>query len=81
GMAGQLTTTIFGGGTIDTERKVLTGFSDMSPINGMTNSFVHYFNEQNYITRFMHPGDAWFYNRQNIDRYLGFQKTLFRDNY
>lgn len=81
GMAGQLTTTIFGGGTIDTERKVLTGFSDMSPINGMTNSFVHYFNEQNYVTRFMHPGDAWFYNRQNIDRYLGFQKTLFRDNY
>ncbi|OLS09989.1 hypothetical protein AUQ39_04760 [Lacticaseibacillus casei] len=81
GMAGQLTTTIFGGGTVDTERKVLTGFSELSPINGMTNSFVQYFNEQKYITRFMHPGDAWFYNRQNIDRYLGFQKTLFRDNY
>ncbi|WP_045628243.1 hypothetical protein, partial [Lacticaseibacillus paracasei] len=38
GMAGQLTTTIFGGGTVDTERKVLTGFSELSPINGMTNS-------------------------------------------
>lgn len=81
GMAGELTTTIFGGGTVDTERKVLTGFADLSPINGMTNSFVHYFNEQKYVTRFMHPGDAWFYNRQNIDRYLGFQKTLFRENY
>lgn len=81
GMAGQLTTTIFGGGTVDTERKAMTGFSELSPINGMTNSFVQYFNEQKYVTRFMHPGDAWFYNRQNIDRYLGFQKTLFRDNY
>lgn len=81
GMSGSLTTTIFGGGTIDTERKMLTGYPSIETINHQTNSLVDYFNEQDYETLALHPGFGWFYNRQNVDLYLGFDKFLYKENY
>jgi phosphoglycerol transferase MdoB-like AlkP superfamily enzyme len=79
--SGELSTTIFGGGTVDTERKVLTGFSTLPNLRTNTNAFTYYFRQQGYNTYFAHPGYAWFYNRQNIDKYLGFPETLFKENY
>lgn len=80
-MHGNLTTTIFGGGTVDTERKSLTGYSVMQPLNSDTSSFVRYFNANKYYTLKLHPGHGWFYNRQNIAKYLGFDKFLYKENY
>ncbi|WP_196246223.1 LTA synthase family protein [Lacticaseibacillus zhaodongensis] len=80
-MHGELTTTIFGGGTVDTERKALTGFTDLPNIRTNTNSFTDYFKQQGYNTYSAHAGYAWFYNRQNINRYLGFPTRLFKENY
>lgn len=80
-MHGELTTTIFGGGTVDTERKALTGFTDLPNIRSNTNSFTDYFEQQGYNTYSAHAGYAWFYNRQNINRYLGFKTRLFKENY
>ncbi|KRM72142.1 LTA synthase family protein [Lacticaseibacillus brantae] len=81
GVSGELTTNIFGGGTIDTERKVLTGYSKTPPITHPMLSFVDYFNQQGYLTEKRHPGYGWFYNRQNIERYLGFQHFYYKENY
>lgn len=79
--SGELSTTIFGGGTVDTERKVLTGYSVLPNLRQNTNAFPYYFRQQGYNTYFAHAGYAWFYNRQNIDRYLGFPENLFKENY
>ena len=80
-LTGDLTTTIFGGGTVDTERKLLTGYSTLPPLTHNQNSFVHYFKEQNYATLALHPGYGWFYNRQNTKKYLGFDKFYYKENY
>lgn len=79
--SGELSTTIFGGGTIDTERKMLTGYTTLPSLRSDTNSFTYYFRQQGFNTYFAHAGYAWFYNRQNIDRYLGFPENLFKENY
>lgn len=79
--SGELSTTIFGGGTINTERKVLTGYTTLPSLRSNTNAFTYYFRQQGYNTYFAHAGYAWFYNRQNIDKYLGFPETLFKENY
>ncbi|WDF82036.1 sulfatase-like hydrolase/transferase [Lacticaseibacillus pabuli] len=79
--SGELSTTIFGGGTVDTERKVLTGYSVLPNLRTDTNAFPYYFSQQGFNTYFAHDGYAWFYNRQNIDRYLGFKENLFKENY
>lgn len=71
--SGKLYTNIFSAGTVDTERAFLTGYSDISMKKRDTNSFVHYFNSQGYFTEAMHPGYGWFYDRKNIDSFLGFQ--------
>jgi hypothetical protein len=79
--SGELSTTIFGGGTVDTERKVLTGYTALPSLRSDTNAFTYYFRQQAYNTYFAHAGYAWFYNRQNIDKYLGFPENLFKENY
>lgn len=79
-VSGELVTNIFAGGTINTERKFLTGYTELGTFRKKTNSYVQYFNEQGYYTTGEHPSFAWFYNRQNIDRNLGFQDYYFREN-
>lgn len=81
GYSGNLVTNIFAGGTIDTERCFLTGFSDRLEFRGDTNSYVWYFRQQGYTVEGMHPSREWFYNRINVNRYLGFEDYLFMENY
>lgn len=78
---GTLTTNIFAGGTVDTERAFLTGYSDLDNYRTYTNSHVWYFKSQGYQTMGDHPCYEWFYNRKNINRYLGFDSYRFVDNY
>ncbi len=79
-VSGELVTNIFAGGTVNTERKFLTGYTALGTFRKRTNSYVQYFNEQGYYTNGEHPSFAWFYNRQNINRNLGFQDYYFREN-
>lgn len=78
---GNLVTNIFAGGTVDTERSFLTGFSTLPEFRSPTNSYAWYFRSQGYKVEGMHPSNEWFYNRRNINQNLGFQNYLFVENY
>lgn len=75
--SGSLVSNIFAGGTIDTERAFLTGYNKYEDYGTDVNSYVWYFDQQGYYTEGLHVGDEWFYNRQNVNRHLGFDNYYF----
>lgn len=79
--SGNLVTNIFAGGTVDTERCFLTGYSVLSSFRTSTNSYVRYFLDQGYYAQGCHPCFSWFYNRMNINANLGFEDYWFIENY
>lgn len=88
-IAGHIVVPNFGGGTANTEFDVLTGLqanligesgiSAFRVLNRNMNSVFRVFLEDGYQTEFIHPGEDWFYNRQNVYRYFGAQKLLFSE--
>ena len=79
---GNLMTNIFAGGTINTERAFLTGLnSGDHNYRTDTTSYVWYLKEQGYQTSGDHPSNNWFYNRRNINEYLGFDQYRFVEDY
>lgn len=80
-ISGNIVTNIFAGGTVATERSFLNGYQNQPGYRSKTNSFTHYFNEQGYYTEALHPSYGWFYNRRNINEYLGFQNFYYIENY
>lgn len=78
---GTLVTNIFAGGTIDSERAFLTGYQKLYDYRKPVNSYVHYLNSQGYYTDGSHPSQDWFYNRKNVNKYLGFSEYRFSENY
>ena len=80
-VSGDLLTNIFAGGTVDSEWGFLTGYTQHEDFRKPTDSYVWYFREQGYHTLFHHPGYSWFYNRQNVNEYLGFEESWFTENY
>lgn len=79
---GQVFTTVFGGGTVKSERSFLTGFSYQSDYRRPTNSYVHYMKQQGYTVEGSHPGNKWFYKRDMINKFLGFDNyKFFEDGY
>lgn len=81
GTSGQLLTNIFAGGTVDTEWSFLTGMSQYEEFRRATDSYVWYLRDQGYRTQGGHPGYGWFYNRQNVNEYLGFEEYWFTENH
>lgn len=79
--SGELVTNIFAGGTINTERCFLTGYTALNNFRYKTNSYVRYFEEQGYTVEGSHPCYSWFYNRRNVNEYLGFKNYYFFENY
>jgi phosphoglycerol transferase MdoB-like AlkP superfamily enzyme len=85
---GRIVTSVFGGGTSSTEFTFLTGHSTALLPNGITPykthirskkySLVRYFAEYGYSTTALHPGHPWFYNRQNVYEFFGFDNIFFR---
>ena len=77
----------FAGGTANTEFDVLTGMqtnalsatttSAMRVVNRNLDSLFLVFGADGYRTSFYHPGDAWFYNRENVYRWLGAEYEVF----
>ncbi|MDD6160402.1 MAG: sulfatase-like hydrolase/transferase [Oscillospiraceae bacterium] len=79
---GNLLTNIFAGGTAHSERAFLTGISSGDHnFRGPTSSYVWYLRSQGYHTSGDHPSSAWFYNRVNINEYMGFQEYRFMSNW
>lgn len=81
GIAGDLVTNIFAGGTVDTERAFLTGFADLEDFRTQTNSYAWYLRSQGYTVEGSHPSYQWFYNRRNVNGYLGLTDYWFFENY
>ena len=90
-VAGHIVVPGFAGGTANTEFDVLTGMQTNALAAGTTSSFrvvnrnldslFRVFGGDGYHTSFFHPGDDWFYNRENINRNLGFEDYKFVENY
>ena len=78
-VSGRLLTNIFAGGTVDTEWGYLTGYSEHEEFRSPVNTYVRYFKSQGYDALYRHPGYSWFYNRSNVNEYLGFDESVFND--
>lgn len=75
--AGELVTNIFAGGTVNTERAFLTGYTDIPNMRRTTRTYVQYFKEQGYKTLGRHQCYGWFYNRKNANENMGFDQYLY----
>lgn len=80
-VAGDLITNIFAGGTVDTERAFLTGYADLRDFRTDTNSHAWYLQSQGYTVEGSHPSYQWFYNRRNVNNYLGLPTYYYFENY
>ncbi|MDY3281709.1 LTA synthase family protein [Dysosmobacter sp.] len=88
-VSGRIVVPGFAGGTANTEFDVLTGMqtnalsatttSALRAVNRNVDSLFRVFDSDGYQTLFMHPGDDWFYNRENVYRWFGAEETLFAD--
>ena len=78
-VSGRLITNIFAGGTVESEWEFLTGASRFDTFRTDTDSYVRYFTAQGYTAHYTHPGYQWFYDRENVNRYLGFEENLFTE--
>ena len=66
---------------MDSEWGFLTGYTTHEDFRKDTDSYVWYLRDQGYQTLGNHPGHGWFYNRQNVNRFLGFEDYWFTENY
>ena len=89
-VSGHIVVPGFAGGTANTEFDVLTGMqtnalsatttSAMRVVNRNLDSLFRVFGADGYRTSFYHPGDAWFYNRENVYRWLGAEHEVFAED-
>ena len=80
-LSGTLTMNVFAGGTVDTERCFLTGFYKLFEFHHDTPSVASWLSNLGYTTVGSHPNVQAFYNRVNVNRYLGFSDYWFLDNH
>jgi len=81
GVSGRLITNVFAAGTINSERNFLTGFdTTTTDYYSDATTYVRYFKDQGYTVTGAHPGESWFYNRENVNRWLGFESYDFLQN-
>lgn len=88
-ISGRLIVPNYGGGTANTEFDVLTGMqtamlsdagvSSFRVLHKNVDSVFRVADQNGWQTAFIHPGKAWFYNRQNIYKWLGAQQIVFED--
>ena len=88
-ISGHIAVSGFASGTANTEFDVLTGMrtvalspsttSSFRVVNRNLDSLFRVFGNDGYHTSFFHPGDDWFYNRENVYRWFGAEETVFAD--
>ena len=83
GYSGTLITDIFAGDTRISEREFLTGmpFPRIDSFSAKSNSYVWYLKQNGYVTEGSHPCFSWFYNREHVNKNLGFDNYYFTENY
>lgn len=81
GLSGRLVVNMFGGGTVDTERRVMSGLFRQPGYKKETNTYVQYFAKQGYKTFGGHPNNGWFYKRAKASKNIGFADYAFAENY
>lgn len=74
---GNLVTNIFAGGTVDTERCFISGNYVLRDFENASNSYAWYMRDQGYTVEGSHPFYDWYYNRKNVNYYLGFERYRF----
>ena len=88
-ISGHIVVPNFGGGTSNTEYDVLTGCATRYLDNSLPSyNFIHSDFDGiprqlcmlGYETLSIHPGYAWFYNRQNVYPDLGFETSYFLED-
>lgn len=88
-VSGKIVVSNFGGGTSNTEYDVLTACPTRNLNNPLPSyNFIHKpfdalphrLEKIGYDTLAIHPGYQWFYNRQNVYPYLGFNNTYFLED-
>lgn len=89
-ISGHVVVPGFAGGTANTEFDVLTGMqtnalsatttSAFRAVNRNLDSLYRVFDADGYATSFLHPGDAWFYNRENVYRFFGAEELEFAED-
>lgn len=80
GYTGKLITNGFGGNTKNAERCFMTGSYAPIEYRKPANSYIWYLREQGYAVEGAHPFNGWFYNRSNINCYLGFETYHYRED-
>ena len=86
-VTGHLVVPNFAAGTANTEFDVMTGMqtnalsatttSAFRVVNRNLESVFRVFDRIGYETSYFHCGDNWFYNRENVLRWMGADDTLF----
>ena len=86
-VTGHIVVPNFAAGTANTEFDVMTGIqtnalsettsSAMRVVNRDLDSLFRVYGGAGYATSYFHPGDNWFYNRENVLTWMGAEKTLF----
>ena len=89
-ISGGLVVAVMGGGTSNIEFDVMTGIQSdalssatqvaFRTLNGNLDSAFREYNAVGYNTSYIHPGHAWFYNRNNIMPWMGARTTTFCDD-
>jgi hypothetical protein len=79
--AGSLIVDVFAGDTVKTEWGFLTGYTELYSFRRPLNAYVRIFKDQGYTVEGSHPSYDWFYNRININGYLGFDAYYYFENH
>ena len=80
-ISGTMIANVIGGGTITTERGVLTGNYKLLDYHHPAYSYVQYLTGQGFDCYSTHPNNGVFYARQTTNLDLGFEKHYSLDNY
>lgn len=91
--AGHIVVPYFAGGTADTEFDVVSGMQTnlLNPaapsltafrtVNRDLDSIFRIFGADGYTSCFMHPGQSWFYNRENVYDWFGADESFFVEDF
>lgn len=90
-IAGHIVVSNIYAGTANTEFDVLTGMptnmiaenttSAFRVVNRDTKSVASLLRENGYRTTLIHPGDSWFYNRDNVYHHFGVDNRIFNERF
>ena len=80
-ISGTMIASVIGGGTVTTERCFLAGTYNQQDYYHPAYSYARYLNGQGYRSFATHPNVSYFYTRETIDLFLGFNAFFGLENH